>query len=381
MGNVPCKNLQVLRKRDDDDDDDDDELIDKEIRDQIDAAFDTLQKDENCNSLLKKHLTPDIFDLVKKKTSLYGATLLDVIQSGVRNLDSEVGVYAPDAESYTVFAPLLDRIISEYHGGFTLIDRHPPCNYGDPSEIGNLDTEGRFVLSIRIRCARSIQGYPLNALLTRDQYSGIESRMFTTLGRLQGDVAGDYYPLTIMPDEVRRRLTQDNLLFKEGDRFMQAANGCRDWPMGRGVFSNADRTFVIWVNEADHVRVLSVEQGGDLGAAYERLVDGLTQLEDKVTFSHSSRFGFITFSPTELGTTVRASVRLRLPRLTNETTKLQELANKLRLRIRGTEGEQHEVQGGVVDVRNHETLGLSEFDSVRQVADGVRELIRMEKFS
>jgi hypothetical protein len=35
----------------------------------------------------------------------------------VENLDSGVGVYAPDAEAYEVFAPLFDPIIEEYHGG------------------------------------------------------------------------------------------------------------------------------------------------------------------------------------------------------------------------------------------------------------------------
>ena len=38
-------------------------------------------------------------------------------QSGVENLDSGIGVYAPDAEAYDVFAPLFDPIIEEYHGG------------------------------------------------------------------------------------------------------------------------------------------------------------------------------------------------------------------------------------------------------------------------
>ena len=38
-------------------------------------------------------------------------------QPGVENLDSGIGVYAPDAEAYDVFAPLFDPIIEEYHGG------------------------------------------------------------------------------------------------------------------------------------------------------------------------------------------------------------------------------------------------------------------------
>ena len=35
----------------------------------------------------------------------------DVIQSGVENLDSGIGIYAPDAEAYNIFADLFDPII------------------------------------------------------------------------------------------------------------------------------------------------------------------------------------------------------------------------------------------------------------------------------
>lgn len=66
----------------------------------------------------------------RKKTRL-GATLLDVIQSGVENLDSGVGIYAPDAESYTMFADLFNPVIEEYHGGFKPTDTQPPMDLGE----------------------------------------------------------------------------------------------------------------------------------------------------------------------------------------------------------------------------------------------------------
>ena len=41
--------------------------------------------------------------------------LQDAIRSGVDNFDSGIGVYAGDEEVYTVFAPLLDRVMEAYH--------------------------------------------------------------------------------------------------------------------------------------------------------------------------------------------------------------------------------------------------------------------------
>ena len=44
----------------------------------------------------------------------------------------------------------------------------------------------------------------------------------------------------------------------------QAASGYHEhWPHGRGVFHNPSKTFVNWVNEGDHLRIISMQDGGD----------------------------------------------------------------------------------------------------------------------
>ena len=47
-----------------------------------------------------------------------GYTIERAIQSGVDNQDSGVGLYAGDEDCYTVFAPLYDAVIEDYHGGY-----------------------------------------------------------------------------------------------------------------------------------------------------------------------------------------------------------------------------------------------------------------------
>lgn len=64
---------------------------------------------KNSKSLLAKHLTKDIFKDLANKTTTNSFTLLQAINSGVQNLDSGIGVYAGDEESYQVFASLFDR--------------------------------------------------------------------------------------------------------------------------------------------------------------------------------------------------------------------------------------------------------------------------------
>lgn len=87
-----------------------------------------------------------------------GATLLDVVQSGMENLDSGVGLYAPDAESYTVFENLFNPVIEEYHFGFKATDKHPASDFGSADSLCNLDPNSEFVISTRVRCGRSLKG-------------------------------------------------------------------------------------------------------------------------------------------------------------------------------------------------------------------------------
>jgi len=302
-----------------------------------------------------------------------------VIQSGVENLDSGIGVYAPDADSYSVFADLFDPIIEDYHGGFKKDDEHPKSDFGDLTSFVNVDPEGEFVISTRVRCGRSMEGYPFNPCLTEEQYKEMQDKVSGTLSDLSGELKGTYYPLAGMTKEVQQQLIDDHFLFKEGDRFLQAANACRYWPTGRGIYHNDDKTFLVWVNEEDHLRIISMQMGGDLGTVYKRMVEGVNALEKVVPFSHSDRFGFLTFCPTNLGTTIRASVHIKLPKLAADKSRLDATAAKFNLQVRGTRGEHSDSEGGVYDISNKRRLGLTEYEAVKEMEQGILELIKIEK--
>lgn len=66
-----------------------------------------------------------------------------------------------------------------------------------------------------------------------------------------GDLSGTFYALNDLSAKERKQLVDDHFLFKEADRFLEACGLNRDWPNGRGIFHNDDKTFLIWVNEED----------------------------------------------------------------------------------------------------------------------------------
>ena len=86
----------------------------------------------------------------------------------------------------------------------------------------------------------------------------------------------------------------------------------------------------------------------------------------------------MTFCPTNLGTTVRASVHIKLPKISAKPD-FKSICDGLKLQIRGIHGEHSESAGGVYDISNKARLGLTEFEAVKQMYDGVKHLIELEK--
>ncbi|VDN36612.1 unnamed protein product [Cylicostephanus goldi] len=113
-------------------------------------------------------------------------------------------------------------------------------------------------------------------------------------------------------------------------------------------------------------------------------------IEKLVQFARDKRLGWLTFCPTNLGSTVRASVHIKLPKLTANVSTFKALCDRLNLQIRGVHGEHSEPISGIYDISNKvETkvfvlslqgrLGISEYEAVKQMYDGVKELIRAEE--
>jgi len=108
-------------------------------------------------------------------------------------------------------------------------------------------------------------------------------------------------------------LIEDHFLFKEGDRFLESSGLNRDWPAGRGIFHNKEKTFLVWVNEEDQLRIISMQPGANIRQVFTRLTTALEKFEQVAKFSYDDHLGFITSCPTNLGTAMRASVHIHLP--------------------------------------------------------------------
>jgi creatine kinase/arginine kinase len=299
--------------------------------------------------------------------------------SGVANQDSGIGVYAGSHDAYTKFNKLFDQVVLNYH-------KHDV----DAKHVSDMSAEGlenadfteeqsAMVNSTRIRVGRNLAGYPLGPGVSKKQRLEIMNVVVKACNTFEGDLKGKFYPIEGMSTKDQETLINDHFLFKEGDRFLESCGLNRDWPSGRGIFHNDAKTFLVWVNEEDQLRIISMQPGAGIAEVFDRLCRAAQHIETVCKFSHDEHLGYITSCPTNLGTAMRGSVHIKLPKLMKNKTLFNEIADKYFVQIRGIHGEHTETDDGVFDISNRRRLGRSEKELVQDMIDGVQALIKAEK--
>ena len=150
-----------------------------------------------------------------------------------------------------------------------------------------------------------------------------------------------------------------------------------------GVAISEDGKIIVMVNEEDHIREQCIEKGFNLYKPYRRL----TQIDDEILSSLPIAFddelGFITASPSNLGTGMRASVMLFLPacELLNKIDDIFIRAKENGLTIRGIYGEGSRALGYFYQISNQGSLGLDENEIIDKVSDFIYSICNEEQES
>ncbi|XP_077353923.1 creatine kinase, mitochondrial 2a (sarcomeric) isoform X2 [Festucalex cinctus] len=377
------------------------------------SDFPDLRKHNNC---MAAALTPAIYARLRDKVTSNNWTLDQCIQTGVDNpghpFIKTVGCVAGDEESYEVFADLFDPVIKDRHNGYDpRTMTHPTdldaskvvpqalfaANHFPPEtthfyfffviffyQLNGGMFDENYVLSSRVRTGRSIRGLGLPPACSRAERREVERVAVTALAGLKGDLAGRYYSLGEMTEREQQQLIDDHFLFdKPVSPLLTCAFMARDWPDARGIWHNNEKTFLIWVNEEDHTRVISMEKGGNMRRVFERFCRGLKQVEHLIQergweFMWNEHLGYILTCPSNLGTGLRAGVHVRLPKLSKDP-RFSKILDNLRLQKRGTGGVDTAATGDTFDISNNDRLGKSEVELVQLVVDGINYLIECEK--
>jgi len=357
------------------------------------------------SSFMAECLTPEIYAALKDKKTSNGVTLAQCIKTGVDNPGhphiKTVGMTAGDDESYEVFKELFDPVISARHGGYAP-DAKQPTNM-DHSKLSDtdIDPEGKYVLTTRVRTGRSISGFKLPPLISFEERRKLEALCVKGLLAMEGDLKGDYFPLNgsqsypAKPEgmslEKEAELRSCGNLFQEPDSTLLLASGMgRHWPDGRGVFENEGKNLFVWVGEEDHLRIVSMQGSRDAPTPEGKLIKDVTarfmRACDEVEkvlkaegagFMHNDHLGWVLTCPSNLGTGLRAGTMVKLPKLSARED-WKAFLGKMGLQARGTGGVDSDNTGGTWDISNADRIGKGEVDLVNVLIEGAAKLVQWE---
>jgi protein arginine kinase len=233
--------------------------------------------------------------------------------------------------------------------------------------------ESDIVISSRIRLARNITGYPFLSRANLKQRKEVESLLRKTI--IERNIARDvsYVNLNQATAVDKLLLVERHLISKEH------AEGEGE----RGVAFGKSETVSLMINEEDHLRIQVIRSGFELKNTWDIIDEIDNILGESLSFAFSSRFGFLTACPTNVGTGMRVSVMLHLPALgmTKHIEKVFNAVGKLGLVVRGLYGEGTKVSGDLYQISNQFALGKSEKEILSIIESVIPRITSYERMA
>ena len=226
-----------------------------------------------------------------------------------------------------------------------------------------------IVLSSRVRLARNYEDLPFRNKMTPDQGEDCVRRTLDALRELPQSYT--FLPLRGMEDNEKRALVEAHLISPD----------LTDHGDAGAALIRTDEKIAVMMNEEDHLRIQGFAPGESLSEAAENAFSIDDALQQRQTFAFDPQWGYLTACPTNMGTGLRASMMLHLPMLTllKQMGKVNQLAAKLGLTLRGIYGEGSEAQGNLYQLSNQVTLGRTEQDILGAVSATARQMAEMER--
>jgi len=220
-----------------------------------------------------------------------------------------------------------------------------------------------IVISSRIRLARNLAGYEFLPRLTQDGQTEILEKLKEAILSLN---VGEE---TFFIDVAESSLIHQDLMVER--HLISKRHAQSKGP--RGAIIAAAESFTAMINEEDHLRLQVFKNGLQLNECWEQINAIDDQIEKKVRYAFSPRYGYYTACPTNLGTGIRVSVMLHLPalKMTRQIEKFFNATKDTDLAVRGLFGEGTEAVGDFFQLSNQTTLGMSEKEIIDEFSNSI----------
>lgn len=229
-----------------------------------------------------------------------------------------------------------------------------------------------IVISSRVRLARNLQKYPFISKCSKESVDKIiEDIKEITPGLGYGL---KFIDLKDIDDITKISLVEKHIIspdFVMRDKVHEA------------ILINDEESICIMINDKEHIKLQVFSSGQELENLKNLIIELDEKLGEAVTYSYSKQFGFLTSSPTDVGTGMKASVMVHLPALTltGNISKVLHIVNNFGMDIRGMYGEGTQSQGDIYQISNNQTLGLTEEEIINNITTITQKVIEQERLA
>jgi len=360
-------------------------------------------KQSNPNNLAMKYFDEAWFKSLPPEDQ---DIIIRIVRTGFENPQSQTGCYAMTETDYAKYYDYLDKVVREAHHASPDAVHVTDWDASDVGDNGVLDVTklGLDELSMRVRVGRNVTGFNLPGKMDQAERVRFEQAMLKAFAKLIEDpeYGGTVYSLTpdfgngvanpnLITEEKYNELVKAHVMFKDmdDDPYLKSAGISSDWPYGRGCWQSEDGQCIIWFGEEDHLRIMCMKKGTRLDEVFNRLKVMLDLVEtlEGLDFAHSKDYGYITSCPTNLGTGMRASVHIKVPKLTADgqadpngySATATAICKPLGLSVRGTGGEHTPIgSDGTIDLSPSARLFIKEKDIIAALYQGIDDLMKAE---
>lgn len=223
-------------------------------------------------------------------------------------------------------------------------------------------------ISTRVRFSRNINGYKFN--LNKQELEELENKIKMSVYEIGYGLRFLY--LKDMDEITKQSLVEKNLLTPE---YIKQRNNTG------AILINDEENICILIGEEDHLKIQIYSSGLEIENTLNFAIELDKKIEEVLGYCVSKKYGYLTSCPNNVGTGLKISVMLHLPVLdkTGNTKKVFQAINNFGVDIKGIYGENGNVVGGLYQISNKQTLGISENEIAKNIEIITQKIIDQER--
>lgn len=227
-----------------------------------------------------------------------------------------------------------------------------------------------IVISSRVRLSRNLNGFNFLNSCSKEKQEEILNKIKEIVPSLGYGLK--YISFDDLDDITKLSLAEKRLISPE----FAVNNNIK-----KAIIINDEENICIMLNEDDHIELQVFSSGQEL----ENLMNLAVELDEKlgelVDYAYSKDFGYLTASPVNVGTALKASVIVHLPALTltGNLQKVLRIVNNLGMGIKGIYGEGSQNYGDLYQISNNQTIGITEKEIIANVKNIAEKIIEQER--